>query len=147
MKKYKKMPLVGAVMTPFPYFVDADDTVEKVESLMAEHAIRHVPVQQDGRVVGIVSQRDLHRRVDRSLPKADKARVRARHVMISDPYVVAFDTALNEVAAEMANRHIGSAIVLHHGKLAGILSVVDVCYILAEILNSEFLPVTGNDAA
>lgn len=134
-------------MTPFPFFVDADETVEKVESLMVEHRIRHVPVQKDGRVVGIVSQRDLDRWGKRPSPKAEKARVPAREIMISEPYVVAFDTGLNKVAAEMASRHIGSAIVLHHGKLAGILSVVDVCRLLAEILDSEFLPPTGNDAA
>jgi acetoin utilization protein AcuB len=147
MNKYKKMPSVGAVMTPFPYFVDADETVEKVEKLMEAHNIRHIPVQKDGRVIGIVSQQDLNRWANRPLPKPDKARTPARGVMVPDPYVVAFDTPLNEVTAEMAKRHIGSAIILHHGKLAGILSVVDVCRILAEILNAEFAPVTGNDAA
>jgi CBS domain-containing protein len=47
----------------------------------------------------------------------------------------------------MAKRHIGSAIVLHHEKLAGILSATDICRILAEILESEFSPDTGDDAA
>ena len=53
-----------------------------------------------------------------------------------DPYVVAFDMPLNEVALEMAKRHIGSAIVLHHEKLAGILSATDICRILAEIFEN-----------
>ena len=55
MKKYKKIPYVGSVMTPFPYFVDTDNEVGEVERLMGEHHIHHVPVQQNGRVVGIVS--------------------------------------------------------------------------------------------
>jgi acetoin utilization protein AcuB len=146
MKKYKKIPHVGAVMTPFPHFVDTDAGVVEVERLMDEHHIRHIPVQQEGRVVGIVSQRDLYRLVDRFLPNTEKARIRARDIMV-DPYVVAFDTPLNEVALEMAKRHIGSAIVLHHEKLAGILSATDICRILAEILESEFSPDTGDDAA
>jgi acetoin utilization protein AcuB len=147
MKKYKKIPYVGSVMTPFPYFVDTDDEVAEVERLMDEHHIRHVPVQQDGRVVGIVSRQDLYHSGDRILPNTDKARIRAREIMVANPYIVAFETPLNEVALEMAKRGIGSAIVLHHRKLAGILSATDICRILAEILESEFSPSTGNDAA
>jgi CBS domain-containing protein len=67
--------------------------------------------------------------------------------MMDDPYLVAFETPLNEIALEMAKRHIGSAIVLHHEKLAGILSATDICRILAEILESEFLSSDGDDAA
>jgi acetoin utilization protein AcuB len=147
MKKYKKIPQVGSVMTPFPHFADADDGIAEVERLMDQHHVRHVPVQQDGRVVGIVSQRDLRRLIDRFLPITDKARIRARDIMINDPYVVAFDTPLHEVALEMAKRHIGSAIVLHHRKLAGILSATDICRIVAEIFESEFSPRSGDDAA
>ena len=134
-------------MTPFPYFVDADETVERVERLMEEHKIRHIPVQQNGKVVGIVSERDLRHIAIRSLPKEKKEQIRAREVMVSNPYVVTFDIQLNKVTKEMARRHIGSAIILHHGKLAGILSAMDVCRILAEILESEFAPPSGDDAA
>ena len=147
MKKYKKIPYVGSVMTPFPYFVDTDDEVGEVARLMGEHQIHHVPVQQNGRVVGIVSERDLYHLGDRFLPITDRARIRARDIMAYDPYTVAFDTPLNEVALEMAKRHAGSAIVLHHEKLAGILSATDICRILAEIFESEFSPDIGDDVA
>ena len=147
MKKYKKIPYVGSVMTPFPYFVDTDNEVGEVERLMGEHQIHHVPVQQNGRVVGIVSERDLYHLGDRFLPITDRARIRARDIMADDPYTVAFDTPLNEVALEMARRHAGSAIVLHHEKLAGILSATDICRILAEIFESEFSPDIGDDVA
>jgi CBS domain-containing protein len=147
MKKYKNIPNVGSVMTPFPYSVDADETFENIETLMNAHNIRHVPVQQDGQVVGIVSERDLHTRLGRTATLANKSRIRARDIMVENPYLVAFETPLNEVTNQMAQRHIGSAIVLHHGKLAGILSAMDVCRILAEILESEFPPATGDDAA
>jgi acetoin utilization protein AcuB len=146
MKKYKKMPNVGSVMTPFPHFVDTDVQIAEVERLMSVHNIRHVPVQQDGRVVGIVSERDLHHLLNRFAPETDKARIRARDIMFDDPYIVAFDTPLNEVALEMAKHHIGSAIVVHHGKLAGMVSATDICRILAEILESEFSN-PGDDVA
>jgi acetoin utilization protein AcuB len=147
MNKYKKIPYVGSVMTPITYFVDTDSEVGEVKRLMSEHHIHHIPVQQEGRVVGIVTERDLYHLNDRFLPNVEKARIRARDIMAEEPYVVAFDTPLNEVALEMANRRIGSAIVLHREKLAGILSATDICRILAEIFESEFSPGTGDDAA
>jgi acetoin utilization protein AcuB len=147
MKKYKKIPQVGSVMTPFPYSVDTDDTIAEVERLMTEHHIRHIPVQQDGRVVGIISQRDVYRLLERFLPHAEKAQIRARDIMIDEPYIVTFDAPLNEVALELAKRHIGSAIVLHHDKLGGILSATDICRILAEIFEAEFSGSTADEVA
>ena len=145
MKKYKKIPQVGSVMTPFPYSVDTDAEVAEVERLMDEHHIHHIPVQQEGRVVGVVLERDLHHLIDRFLPNTDKARFRARDIMVDEVYLVSFDRPLNEVALEMAKRRTGAAIILHYEKLAGILSVTDICRILAEILDSEFSSPTEED--
>lgn len=64
-EEVQKIPHAGSVMTPFPYSVDSDEEVAEVERLMREHHIRHIPVQQDGRVVGIVSERDLFHLGDR----------------------------------------------------------------------------------
>jgi acetoin utilization protein AcuB len=147
MKKYKKVPQVGSVMTPFPYSADTDDAIAEVERLMDEHQIRHIPVQEDGRVVGIISERDVYRLLERFLPQAQKEQIRARDIMIAEPYVVSFDAPLNEIALEMAKRHIGSVIVLHHEKLAGILSATDICRILAEIFEAEFSDGTVDDVA
>jgi acetoin utilization protein AcuB len=127
-RRWDKIPPVGAAMTPFPYFVEQSDPVEVAERLMREHAIRHVPVLRNGRVVGIVS-------------------ARAPHVVVSDPYVVEIATSLDEVVATMAERRIGSAVVVKHGKLAGILSVTDVCRVLAEVLRETHLRSPGDDAA
>ena len=147
LKTLKKMPIVGAVMTSFPYFVEVDDPAGKLEKLMDDHSIRHLPVQEKGKVVGIVSERDLHHRMQRGLPAAEKNKLRARDLMVADPYVVGFNAPLNEVVAQMAIRHIGSAVVVRRGKLAGILSAIDVCRILAEYLDYMFAPAPGHDAA
>jgi acetoin utilization protein AcuB len=142
-----KIPSVGAVMTSFPYFVNADDNLREIERLMDEHNIRHVPVLKRRRVVGIVSERDLHHFIQRSAPVEEKAKIQASDIMVSDPYVVQFGAPLNEVVAEMARRRVGSAIVLRRGNLAGILSGIDVCRILAEYLEWRFSGGRGNDAA
>lgn len=138
MKKRKRMPIVGAVMTSFPYFVEVDDDAATLERMMDEHQIRHLPVQEKGKVVGIVSERDLHHQVKRSAPEAEKNKIQARQIMVPDPYIVPFRTPLHEVVTEMAKRRIGSVLVQRHGKLAGILSAMDVCRIFGEYLESMF---------
>jgi acetoin utilization protein AcuB len=138
MKKRRRMPIVGAVMTSFPYFVEAGETVATMERMMDEHGIRHLPVQEDGKVVGIVSERDLHHYVKRDAPIAEKEKIFARDIMVPNPYIAPFRAPLNEVVAEMAKRRIGSVIVQRQGKLAGILSAIDVCRILGEYLDSMF---------
>jgi acetoin utilization protein AcuB len=135
---YDHMPSVGVVMTPFPYAVGADASVLEVEHMMQSHRIRHVPVQEEGRVLGVISERDLHHLVHDALPEADKARLRIRHLLRNEPYVVEMTTPLDEVAAEMARRHLGSAVILRHGRLAGIFSTVDACRVLSEILRHRF---------
>jgi acetoin utilization protein AcuB len=135
---YERMPSVGAAMTPFPFAVGPDASVLEVEHMMNAHRIRHVPVQEDGRVLGVVSERELHQLVHAALPVADKARLRIRHLLRHDPYVVEMTTPLDEVSDEMAKRHVGSAVVVRHGKLAGIFSTVDACQLLAEFLRDRF---------
>jgi acetoin utilization protein AcuB len=145
LRDYRHMPPVSAAMTPFPYHVQADASIAEVERLMEEHGIRHVPVEDEGRVVGIISARDLQHLVNPALPRRDHARIRARDILVRDPYVVEMTTPLDEVVAEMSRRQIGSAIVVRHERLAGILSVTDVCRVLAEILRHRFSD--GDDAA
>jgi acetoin utilization protein AcuB len=147
LSKYNHVPSVGIAMTPFPHFVRANDSATSVERLMQEHDIRHIPVQEEGRVVGLISERDLHRLVNPALPTVDKAAIRARDISLPDPYVVEMDTPLDQVAAAMAERHIGSAIVVRNGKLVGILSTTDVCQTLSGVLASYFANPSGGDAA
>lgn len=137
-KRRKRMPIVGAVMTSFPYFVEAGETATNMERMMDAHGIRHLPVQESGAVVGIVSERDLHHQVKRDAPQAEKDKILARHIMVPDPYIVPFRAPLNEVVFEMSRRRIGSVLVQRHGKLAGILSAMDVCRVFGEYLESMF---------
>lgn len=50
---------ISQVMTAPVRTLTVRDTAQDAALLMTRHAIRHVPVTQDGRVVGLVSERDL----------------------------------------------------------------------------------------
>ena len=134
---YDHMPFVAALMTPFPHSLRPGDPVSRARALMDEHDIRHVPVREGDRVVGIVSERDLRGR--------DGAAA-VRDVQVADPYTVEFGAPLADVLREMAVRRVDTAVVVRAEKLAGIVTVTDVCLALASLLESRFPP-RGNDAA
>lgn len=50
---------VGETMTRQLHTVGAGESVRSAARLMAQHWIRHLPVTEDGRVVGVLSQRDV----------------------------------------------------------------------------------------
>ena len=50
---------LGAVMTPDPVTVDENASAFDAALMMAQHAIRHLPVTRAGRLIGVVSERDL----------------------------------------------------------------------------------------
>lgn len=50
---------VTQLMTPNPYTVSPSNTVEEVMNLMTENRFRHLPVMEDGRLVGLVSIGDM----------------------------------------------------------------------------------------
>jgi len=140
------MPSVKAVMTPFPWAVDIDDPVTRAEDIMREHDVRHVPVEERGELVGVATQRDIGLLVNTALDVKSRSRIRVRQVCVRDPFVVDHSTPLDQVLREMTERHIGSALVVRKGRLAGIFTVTDACRVLAEILEARF-DRGGGDAA
>ena len=135
---YKKMPPVAALMQPFPYFAEYNSSVAQVLALMKNHNVRHIPIKQDDRVVGIISERDLRWMGNPSLALPDTDEIPVSHVMTFNPYLVEIDTPLTTVITEMTERKIGAAIVVSSGKLAGIVTVIDLCRALRDLLDANF---------
>jgi CBS domain-containing protein len=141
------MPTVVAAMTPFPYSVDQAADIADAAEMMREHHFGHLPVTHDGRVVGILRRRDIA--VARAA-YGDARREAPRTVGLfcgHDPYVVELGAPLDEVVAEMSARQVDAAVVLRHGKLAGILTSTDVCRYLADLLVEVYRPPGGGAAA
>ena len=134
-----QMPPVRAVMTPSPYAIDLDAPVRLAQGLMAEHGIRHLPVtDQKGALVGVLADRDLKRSLDPSIGLPPKNELFVRDVCVLDPYVVDPWEPLDDVLVQMAERHVGSALVAKEGKLVGIFTATDACRSFAEFLRAQF---------
>lgn len=138
LRKLDHVPSMAAVMTPFPFSVGVHDPLEKAWELMREHKIHHVPVRDQHALVGIVSQRDLVAFGAQNHADANGEPIKVGYVCVPDPFVVEVSAPLDRVALEMAERHIGSAIVVKEGRLAGIFTTTDATRLLGEILHSRF---------
>ncbi len=145
-KKPDRIPSVKAVMTPFPWFIQVEDRLSRALQVMAEHEIRHLPVTREGRLVGVVSERDIQL-VESGTDPREREALRVRDACVLDAYVVDVREPLDGVLLEMARRHIGSTLVVKNGKLAGILTVTDACRAFGEFLRAMFPRGDGNEAA
>jgi acetoin utilization protein AcuB len=145
MRSMRKLPTLLAVMTPFPHAVAAEDDVTTARAMMEQHGIHHLPVLRDGRLAGIVSHRDVSLAGDVLERSANTVGMPVWAICTRDPYVVEIDTRLDLVADEIANRHIGSALVVKHGKLAGIITTTDLCRAFGQLLREQ-MP-SGDDVA
>src|SRR5690606_369396 len=97
---------VDEFTTPTPKTVDVMTPITQITDLMSEGDFRHIPVVEDGRVVGIISDRDL--RMFYALGGGEH--IVARDIMTPQPYVATSGTPLDAVALEMSRRKLGSTI-------------------------------------
>ena len=141
-----QMPRAKTVMTPFPWSVAAQDSLGRAIEMMQEHGIRHLPVEEDGVLVGVVSDRDIKNLLSITAGHMGRQDLKICDALARDPYVVDISTPLDEVVLEMADRHIGSALVTKQGKLVGIFTVTDACRSFGEFLRSLFPHRTGGAA-
>jgi CBS domain-containing protein len=132
---------VEAVMTPEPFTLGPDAPLEDAVGLMVEKGVRHLPiVDDDGKLLGIVSERDLRTRIgmelqafDRATPEA--AGIRMSEVIGPDPISLSKGARLSEAIEILASERIGAVPVVDEQEhVLGIVSYVDV---LEWLLGSE----------
>lgn len=131
----KPIPTVQKYMTTAPHSIGPDQPLAVAHKMMREHHFRHLPVLQGGKLVGMLTDRDLH--LVETLKDVDPAKVFVEEAMSTNPYSVAPDAPLDEVAATMAEHKYGSAVILQNGKVVGVFTTVDACAALAELLRGR----------
>ena len=103
--------------------------------MMREHKIRHLPVLHGGRIVGVVSDGDLH--LIETLSDVDPEKVTVEEAMTADPYCVTPDVPIDTVVQAMAENKYGCTIVEQNRKVVGIFTTVDACIAFANLLHTR----------
>lgn len=133
----KQMPQIQKYMTPMPHTIGKDISLHTALSMMREHRIRHLPVQEGGKLIGILTDRDL--KLASSFKESQS--LETEEVMTPDPYTVHPETPVDRVALEMAEHKYGCAIIQQeNGKVVGIFTATDGLRVLGEMLGSFYKP-------
>lgn len=129
------IPEVRDVMTAGVEVIAANDTLAAAQRLMQEYEIRHLPVLRERELVGILSDRDIHRA--QALACAPLEAIPVEHAMTPDPYSVRPTDPLNAVARTMADRKVGSAVVVEHNAILGVFTTTDALETLVDVLEGR----------
>lgn len=119
-------------MSVTPYTIGRDRSIADAHDLMRAHRIRHLPVLEGGRVVGVVSERDLV--LVSSLPGVDARTVPVEQAMVADVFIVSPDAPIAEVVETMIDRKVGSALVGTEERVAGVFTTIDALQALHVLL-------------
>lgn len=131
----KPIPMIQKYMTTSPHSIGVEQPLSVAHTMMSEHKIRHLPVLHGGKLVGMLTERDL--RLVESLAGVDPTQVKVEDAMASVVYSVGPETPLDEVVATMGEHKYGSAVVMQNQKVVGIFTTVDVCRAFAELLQTR----------
>lgn len=117
---------VGQFMVTDLFTVHADDLVDLAASVMDWRHVRHVPVEDDeGRLVGLVTHRDLLRLLSLGSQTQTEKRLAVRDIMKTDLQTVTSSTATLEAIRIMQTHRVGSLPVVDDGRLVGIVTSYD----------------------
>ncbi len=123
---------IESFMSRKPRCIDAAAPLAEAWRLMSHHGVRHLPVLLDGRVTGLLSQRDLLRM--EAQVNVDRSRDPVSDAMTLAPYLVGPTDDVEAVVTEMANRKLGSAVVVESEGVVGIFTTTDALQAFAALL-------------
>jgi len=109
--------------------VSPKDTVESAIQIMQQHSIRHLPVVEDNRLVGLVTESSL-----RPYLSPEKLNLPLREVMIINPITIDPEASIDEAARLIYKYKIGGLPVISQGKLVGIITITDILEAFIELM-------------
>ena len=122
--------------------LEEGQSLREALNLQQLHRIRHIPVVADGRVVGILTDRDIKRASPSLLSGIDQKQydelletIRVGQIMTRNPHTVTPATPLKHVAEILIDRKFGALPVIENNLLVGIITEIDLLRALYEMLD------------
>jgi CBS domain-containing protein len=130
-----QIPKIRELMTPSPRTIGESIPISTAKEYMSRDNIRHLPVLKAGRLVGIISDRDI--KASESFRGSGKLIV--EEVMTFDPYTVLEDEPLDKVLLTMADKKYGCALVRPAGSqvVSGIFTDTDALKFCSALLQRQ----------
>lgn len=121
-------------MTPAPITITLTESLQGAMELMAMKRIRHLPViDETGKLIGLVTDRDLRRAAPSPLFGGDSAKAEdqldatsVERIMIRAPATIGPNARLQEAMKLMVEKKYGALPVIDGIRLVGIITPIDV---------------------
>ena len=131
--KWENLLLVERVMKFMPWTVQPSDSVAHARALLDEERINSLPVLSKGKLVGVISARDLQasKRWRKAYPSKSALethpdRVRVASVMTTTVYIARSKDTLTAAATLMRRKNVGALPVMEGDHLLGIINRSDI---------------------
>ncbi|HXG52406.1 MAG TPA: CBS domain-containing protein [candidate division Zixibacteria bacterium] len=132
--------VVREIMMGSPVTLRPEDTLDLASDLISLGRIRHIPIVEEGRLVGLLSSRDLLGAAASAIfglkPRSRSAllkTVRIKDVMKKNVITVRPDTPIKDAARLMAEKKIGCVPVMDEGTLIGLVTTTDILRYVEEL--------------
>lgn len=136
--------IVGTIMTPEVITIDPTSSIGTAIELMRAHGFRRLPVVEEGRLVGIVTDRDLRQATNSPLVLGEKwyndfllEAIKVRSCMTSNPLTVQPNTPVREAARMLREHKIGGLPVVDEERVVGMVTITDMLDCLIQLLTQE----------
>jgi acetoin utilization protein AcuB len=128
--------VVSEIMTPNPTTIDVGEDLDQALDAMAQLRVRHLPVTEEGRLIGMLSDRDLAPLRETASSSSDELPSIAS-LMSADVASVNQEAEVVEVIDLMLEEKIGAVPVVDEdsGEVVGVVSYVDVLTTHADVLD------------
>ena len=138
--------IVRKWMSENPIVIDESASLSDAINLLKQHKIRRLPVLKKGKLIGIISDRDLKEASPSKVTSLDiwelhylMSKIKVKTIMTKNPVTVTPDTTIERAAILMFDNKIGGLpVVSKDGSLAGILTEQDVFKALINITGARF---------
>jgi acetoin utilization protein AcuB len=123
--------LVGKRMSKAPVTVTSQDSLATAQNKMRTGRFRRLPVVEDGKLLGIITDRDIREH------KGFLEQTKINAVMTEKVVTVTPEITLEEAAKILLKHKIGGLPVLEQGKLAGIITTSDIVQAFLDVMGAS----------
>lgn len=127
---------ISRYMTDQPHSIRPGETLEHAKQVMEKFNIRHLPVVENKKIVGLITERDFS--LVGLYPEMDLKKSAVEDLMLQSVYEVLPDTPLKTVVKEMVENKYGCAVIMNdNSELAGIFTSIDALKLLHKLYDND----------
>jgi acetoin utilization protein AcuB len=125
--------------------VDVNACIEDAVNLLLENDKRTLPVMENNKLVGVITDRDLKMASVSDTTVLDAhafvhltSKIKVKFIMTKNPITIPFDFTVEETASILLKHKIsGAPVVNHEGKIVGIISQTDLFRVMISLTGLE----------